>query len=255
MDSFIHIFGRDIPVYGFCWVLGIVLAAGVAFLFSRRYKIDAFDLTCAAIFAMIGVIIGAKLLFVLVSLPTIIELNLGLLGIIQGGFVFYGGLLGGILGLYIYTKMYKLSFTDYADLFATVTPLGHACGRVGCLLGGCCYGMPYDGPFCWVYTSSIGNPPLNTPLFPIQLLEAALLLVLFGVLLVMQIRRVPRGTITLTYLSSYAVMRFVLEYFRGDAERGSLWVFSTSQIISLLILVAVAVILVIKHKKDHTAQA
>ncbi len=252
MDSFIHIFGKSIPIYGLCWVIGIVLAAGVALLMCKRYGLDAFDLTCACAFVLVGAIIGAKLLFIIVTLPTIIELRLSLLEIISGGFVFYGGLLGGILGLYIYTRMFKESFPKYADLLSTVTPLGHACGRVGCLLGGCCYGMPYDGPFCWVYTDSIGNPPLGVPLFPIQLLEAALLMILFIVLVILYFKRVSHGTIAAVYLCTYAVMRFILEYFRGDAVRGGLWVLSTSQIISLLILIAVGVIVYIRKKRAHS---
>ena len=254
MDSFIHVFGKDLPVYGLCWIVGVVLAGLVAMLLCRRHKIDIFDLTCAAVFAMIGALIGAKLLFVIVSLPTIIELKLSPLEVIQGGFVFYGGLLGGILGMFIYTKMYKLSFIHYTDLFAVVVPLGHACGRVGCLFGGCCYGQPYDGPLAWTYHDTIGNAPQGVPLFPIQGLEAALLMVLFVVLLVVHWRRPPLGTTTAVYLCAYAVMRFVLEYFRGDAARGGIGILSTSQIISILMVVSVIVVSVIRNKTKHTTE-
>ena len=247
-----HFFEKDIPVYGLSWVCGIALAAVVAVLLYRRTKGDLFDLAGSAVFAVIGGMIGSKLLFLIVTLPTILRHRIPLMAVIQGGFVFYGGLIGGMAGLYIYLHIYKLPKLTFADIFAVVMPLGHAVGRVGCHLGGCCYGQPYDGPGCVVYTQTLGDTPLNTPLFPIQLLEAAALTVLFIVLFITYLKGAPAGTATRIYLIGYAVMRFVLEFFRGDAVRGIGLSLSTSQWISIgLILFVTGCLVINKKKKAH----
>ena len=177
----ISILGREISLYGLCWVLGIALAGIIALFLLKRAKLDIFDFVCSAVFTLFGVIIGAKLLFVFVSLRMIIENNIPFLAVIQGGFVFYGGLIGGVLALMIYAKVFKVKFLNVADVYAAVVPLGHACGRVGCYLGGCCYGMEYHGPLSVTYSEEVLNmgTPVEVPLFPVQLLEAALLVLLF----------------------------------------------------------------------------
>lgn len=253
MTDTISFLGKELPLYGLLFFAGIAIAGALSFIPSKKKKIPGFDWLSAVAFAMIGAIIGAKLLFIIVSLDDIIRLNLSLYSIIKGGFVFYGGLIGGILGMFAYTHMYKLPTIDYFDAAASVVPLGHAFGRVGCFFAGCCYGMPHDGKFSVVYTETAGMTPLNTPLFPIQLVEAFLLLITFVVIYTV-ILKYPqkRGLPTVLYIIIYSIIRFVLEFFRGDKERGGIGFLSTSQIVSLLLLVGCISILVYvkkKHKK------
>ena len=142
MNSTFEFLGYTIPVYGLCWFIGIALAAVVAFILKPRsadYVKE--DLVYCSVFAVVGGFVGSKLLFIVVSLRTIIENALPLESIIKGGFVFYGGLLGGVAGVFIYVKMFKMKFLPFSDIIAAVLPLGHAVGRVGCYFGGCCYGM------------------------------------------------------------------------------------------------------------------
>ena len=198
---------------------------------------------------MVGAFLGAKLLFIAVSLKQIIEYDISLVGVIKGGFVFYGGLLGGALGLYIYVKQFKLRFFEYADIYATVLPIGHALGRVGCFFAGCCYGIPHDGLFSHTYTATVGTTPLGVPLLAIQLIEAIALFLLFLALLtVFLLSRQRLGFCSTVYAISYAVLRFALEFFRGDKGRG-VFIFSTSQWISLLILALVLWVMRRKKKK------
>ncbi len=248
----INILGREVPLYGLCWIIGIALAFIVALFLLKRAGLDAFDLACSAVFTLGGVVIGAKLLFIIVSLPTIIELKLSPLELIAGGFVFYGGLIGGALGLLLYTKIFKVKLMNIVDVYAAVIPLGHACGRVGCFLGGCCYGMEYDGPLSFTYSEGVLNAstPIGVPLFPVQLFEAGLLLLLFVPMLIVYSKTKRTGICGAIYLYAYAVFRFILEYFRGDKERGSLLAFSTSQIISILIIAFVTVFIIMVRKKN-----
>ena len=99
--------------------------------------------------------------------------------------------------------------------------------------------MPYDGPLHVVYTETAGVTPLGVPLFPVQLLESALLVLLFVALFVLYLKtNRPRLTCAV-YLVSYAVMRFFLEFLRYDAERGGFLGLSTSQWISMGIVASV----------------
>ncbi len=255
----IKILKWDLPLYGLLFYLGIVCAAAVAVLICRKRKIELFDMVCSAVYTMIGAILGAKLLFLAVTLPEIIELfriypaEDVLFSIIKGGFVFYGGLLGGALGLFIYIKQFKLKLEHYVEVYATVVPLGHAFGRIGCFFAGCCYGMEYDGPLSHTYTVSAGSTPLGVPLLPIQLIESACLFLLFGSLMIafFKGKRIPY-LCTRIYAIGYAALRFTLEFFRGDKERG-VALFSTSQWISLGIVVFVSTLWIISAKRKKKA--
>ena len=254
IDS-ITIFGKEIPLYGLLFYAGIAVAAALAFLFCKKDKsLPLFDLACSATYAMIGAMIGAKVLFVAVSIDQIIEYQLSLVDVIKGGFVFYGGFIGGFAGLLIYCKQFKMRLSQFADIYATVIPLGHAIGRVGCYFAGCCYGMPYDGPLHVVYHETVGMTPLETPLFPVQLLEAACLLVLFAILAVVFLRG-HKGKTPWLYCIFYGVIRFVVEFFRGDGERGVFLGISTSQWISVGIIAVAAALFILRLKKDKAAIA
>ncbi len=163
--------------------------------------------------------------------------------------MFYGGLIGGILGLFIYARQFNMSFIALCDIYAVVVPLGHAFGRVGCFFAGCCYGIPHDGAFSITYRHTDGNTPLGVPLLPVQLIEAACLIILFAVLLAIHFRCHSGGAVTTTYFIGYSVIRFSLEFLRGDVQRGFLLNLSTSQWISILIFIT-ATAYIIKNKRQ-----
>ena len=161
-------FIESVSHYGIFFFLGIVSSVFIAAVLGKKCGVDFFDYACAAVYVMIGAIIGAKLLFVVVTWKDIMRLQLSLVEILQGGFVFYGGLLGGLLGLIVYSKQFKVDVKDYADIFATVLPLGHCFGRIGCTFAGCCYGIPYNGWGCICYkTATNVFTPTGVCLFPI----------------------------------------------------------------------------------------
>ena len=250
MPYVLTLFGKELPIYGICFYIGIVLASAVALVVAKKRDLPKWEIVYAGIFAMIGAMIGAKVLFIIISIDDIIRLQLSPEAVIKGGFVFYGGLLGGFGGLMLYVRLYKLPAIDYLDICATVLPLGHAVGRVGCFFGGCCYGIPYDGPGCVVYEETVGMTPLGVPLLPVQLIEGAALLVLFGLLMYVLYRKESRGLPVWVYCLSYSVIRFVLEYFRGDGIRGKFLWLSTSQWISILIIIVSVVGIFLRKRRS-----
>ena len=250
MHPYVEIGSLHIPSYGLCLVAG-ALFAFLLLLYTWRFRaVSRDDAYYTAIYAVIGGLIGAKLLYLIVELPSILENPKILLGMIFGGAVFYGGLIGGIVGGFLYTRRYKTNVLDTADVLLPSLALAHAFGRVGCFFAGCCYGMACDSPISVVYPEG-SYPPAGVPLLPTQLMEAAFLLLLCGFLVLRLKKSARRGEIAGWYALLYGVWRFVIEFFRSD-PRGSVWIFSTSQLISLA-LIPVGIFLLLRAKKAAKA--
>lgn len=253
MEPYIEIFGKNIPVYGIFYFLGIFVAVFSGILLSKG-RWPSYEMIYSAVYTAIGGVAGAKLLFIALTLDDMIRLDLSFWTLFRGGFVFYGGLFGGVVGLFLYCKQFSLSFSRLAELYAVCLPLGHALGRVGCFFAGCCYGISYDGPFSVTYHKSLGDTPLETPLFPIQLAEALALVVIFIILAVIyrKSKEDGKGVCIGAYAVLYGMLRFCLEFFRGDGVRGAFLFFSTSQWISLFLLFLGIFFLFFK-KKNHVS--
>ena len=141
----------------------------------------------------------------------------------------------------------------HLDGTVVALPLMHAFGRAGCFFAGCCYGVRCDGPLAVTFHSSPAAPN-GVGLFPVQLLEAALNLVLFACFCAVFRSRARAARISCTglYLCAYAVIRFFVEFLRGDAARG-LWLgLSTSQWCSIAALAAGIWLLLRRRKHAGT---
>lgn len=239
----INIFGFEVASYGLIIFIGIIIGGIIAIqYFSKFNELKKDDVLFAILYAVIGVGIGAKLLYILTNIPFLIEnyqtLDLWdtLMQMFKGGFVFYGGLLGGILGVYIYAKQFKIPFKSLLLTLLPVVPLIHAIGRIGCLCAGCCYGMEYDG-FGAIVFHNLVLAPNNVPLFPMQIVEAICNLIIFIILLCTYKKFLGTYKTLGLYLILYSIVRFILEFFRGDLIRGIYFSLSTSQWISIILLI------------------
>jgi len=221
----------ELSTYGA--LVATAYVAAILWLKARREEMglseDAFWDLVYWLFA--GALLGGKLGYV------IVERDISLLWHdVRYGFVFYGGFLGVLLAGWIATRRMKLSFVKLSDYFAVAGPLGHAIGRLGCLMAGCCYGRHTDMP--WGIAMD-GDPSRH----PTQLYEAILnALIAFTVARVGLARtrdgRWKPGSAFLLYIALYAVARFVVEIYRGD-DRGAFWYgLSPSQFIAVGALIA-----------------
>lgn len=248
--EYVTIFGRPFPIYGLCVLAGILLAAASILVRGRKEDRDLDYLTFLC--ACVGLFVGAKLLYLTTIAPQLWE-HRELLrdpefreSLLTGGFVFYGGLIGAIAGIVIYCRAMKRRFLTVLDTLIPCAAIGQAAGRVGCHLVGCCYGVPYSGPLAVTYPA--GEHVMGgIPLFPVQLTESALLLVIFIVLMALGRRR--EGFASGLYLVCSAVTRFFLEFVRGDAERGIFLGLATSQWIALLILLPLGIFLIARSAR------
>lgn len=255
MYPFIEIFGLSIPMYGVLSVIGLFLAGDVALLLSRRRGVDIYILILTAMLSGAGVLIGAHLLYAITRIGDISAafaaysqydslwdfmkylLNL------SSGMVFYGGLYGGLLAGFIWVRHKGYPRADMCDVFAVTIPFFHMFGRVGCFFAGCCYGIECDHGFSGRVLSDGSKESVVR--LPVQLIEAGILFLLFAVLLVLFLTNRAKGRLLSIYLLSYGVIRFMTEFFRGDEIRGRFLLFTTSQWISLLAILAVTLYLCI----------
>jgi len=240
---FLNLFGLKIPCYGLSVVTAVIVVCFLSYMSIRRDKsiteedapVEYLMVIVAA--CLVSFIIGAKLLYILVSyelsdvFESIAEGEFSFL--VEAGLVFYGGLIFGLAGSLIAAKITKVDLLGLERHIVPYIPLGHAMGRVGCLLGGCCYGMEYSGFGAVYYENSLAGLPSDVGYFPVQPLESVLDLCIMVLLLVYTKKERPKGNVLFAYLLMYAIMRFVTEFFRGDAYRGVYWGISTSQWISI----------------------
>lgn len=262
MLPFIEIFGKEINTYGICAAVGLFVALLVGYLLVRKKGVCYEDLIVTAVYVVIGILIGSHVLFGVTNLPAIIELfqnasnysfvdfMIILFGSYLGGMVFYGGLLGGLAALYWTYKHSKFGHNiEIFDMCAVIIPLFHAFGRVGCFLGGCCYGM--ESKFGFTVHGNTINPSVNdVNRFPVQLVESACNLLLFFFLLILYKKEKFVNRMLIVYCLTYPVIRFTLEFFRGDTYRGFLFGLSTSQLVSIgLLIFAIVFILIDRSRK------
>lgn len=160
----------------------------------------------------------------------------------EGGLVFYGGFLGGVLAFYIFTKKYKLPFLLTVDLAVPALAIAHFFGRLGCFFAGCCFGKACDTQLPWgiVFNNPMSLAPQGIPLHPTQLYDALNALVIFTVVMVNRRYKKFIGQQLCIYMILYSIGRSIVEIYRGDSIRGFVIdpYLSTSQFISIFIFLS-----------------
>lgn len=237
------VFGISIPMYGVMSASGMLAAFILLGVTRKHTRFSEDQALTAAIWAILFGFLGAKILFWIVEFKQIIADPSFLVRTLREGFVFYGALLGGLLGVGIYALRKKLPFFAFTDFTIPGLVLGQAFGRIGCHFAGCCYGMACDTPISVVFPAG-GLAPAGIPLLPAQLMEAGFLFLLTILLVVLLKKKKPFGTVSGWYMVLYGVWRFGIEFFRRD-ERGFVGALSTSQFISVFIFLGGVALLVL----------
>src|SRR5215471_7378503 len=227
------------------YTYGVLLAAAylvglkLAMVRAKTRGLDANRVLDLGIYIIISALIGAKLLLLVTDFRTFAADPRALLTLARSGGVFYGGLILAVAVALLYIRKVGLPLWTTTDVFAPGIALGHVVGRFGCLFAGCCFGKPTTMPWGITFkdpfaAANVGTP-LGVPLHPTQLYEAGAELLILGVLLFSERKGRPfAGRTFWLYMLLYAISRFIIEFYRGD-ERGTVFVFSTSQFISILL--------------------
>jgi phosphatidylglycerol---prolipoprotein diacylglyceryl transferase len=176
--------------------------------------------------------VGAHVLYVITRLDLPSEAFWKLVPRFGSGSVWYGGFLSSTLYVLWYARRNRIALLAMCDVGAFAALVAQSVGRLGCLLAGCCYGLPTDLPW------GIHVPHVAHAVHPTMLYEALLLAALFAGLWRRRCEARPGETAAL-YLLVTPCIRFSLEFLRGDSIRGFVWgTVSTSQFIALWVIAA-----------------
>lgn len=253
MLPFIKLFDFSLPSYGLMIVIGL-LCGSLLFHFTARSRgIDSLDSFILASYTLIAAMLGAKLLSILTSLDFLSnawrqgEKELFWAFLLNGGMVFYGGVIAGLLTFLLVAKHNRIKTFDALDAAAPALALGHFFGRLGCFAVGCCFGVHSES--CGVSFAISPVAPNAIPLLPVQLFEAFFNLLL-SIVLLSVFRRGKIGQSAALYLLAYGTWRFLIEFWRGDAYRGFWLGLSTSQWLSMGLITLGAYILMLSVAKN-----
>ncbi len=254
----LEIGGRTFSAYLILVLVGIFVAG--PFCIRQVNEDDRIEYLTVLLWTAPGVLIGGHLLYGIVNIKYLINSIVnwdGFANILNafGGNVFYGGMLGGIAAAFIYCKIKKINIKKYIAPSSMFIPFFHVFGRIGCFLSGCCFGIESDIGFVYHYSPvSIANEIRR---FPVQLVESFGNLIIFFILFyIFKKHQQLHEKMLLIYFLFYSVMRFTLEFLRGDYYRGFLFSLSTSQIISLILFVysVTALLIYLAKKRKHKTE-
>lgn len=230
--------------YGIFAALGFMLAFWTASRRAPREGIPSERIADLAPWLIGGAIVGARALFVIsywkeeFAGKPISEIFM----LRRSGLVYYGGLIGACLATILYARVRRLKLWKLADIIAPSIALGHAIGRVGCLMTGCCYGRATSWP--WGIRFPADHATHGTAVHPTQIYESILNFLLFAALAWLFRRKKFDGQIFGLYLVGYALLRMLVEMFRGDYPVYYLGGLVTpAQLVSVAILAAGTILL------------
>jgi phosphatidylglycerol:prolipoprotein diacylglycerol transferase len=240
---------RIIASYGLCLAAAVLVATAMTVRAASRAGIDGGSVVAAAGLATAGGFAGSWLLFVAVEW---VRTGSPFPALTGGGFVFLGAPAGAALALAAAARPLRLPLLRLLDLAPPAVAAGHAIGRIGCFLGGCCYGRPWDGPWSVVYADALApaaHPPV--PRHPAPLYESLALLALAFLFALLPPREIGSGRRIALYVLAYGTVRIGTELFRGDAVRG-LYLggsISTSQLLCAGLVLAGAAVLLVRRPR------
>lgn len=206
-------------------------------------------------------IIGARLFHVFVEAPSYYWADpIRVFYIWQGGFVGYGVFLGILISSLVYLKIKHLPILEYTDLIALGCPIIIFMVRIGCIGAGCCYGKPTDFPIHLIFNNPASDAAQyyqGIPLHATQIYDMLNATFDFIIIHLVDKRKKFTGQITLLFFMIYAFNRFLIEFLRGDTDRGTYFggIISTSQIVGICIwIVCGSLYLKWNHQKNNELQ-
>ena len=218
-----------ISYYGLLVAIGVLVGLLIAQRLAFSAGIDGNKVFDLGIMLVIAAILGARLFYIILNWKDFLSSPMDYI-FSRSGFVFLGGFIGALAFGIPYAIHKKLHLWDLADIFVTGLAFGHAVGRQGCLLNGCCYGKE----IC--ETSFFATRFMTIPGWhiPTQLFESMGEFIIFAILLIVFPKRKFKGENFIIYLIIYGILRFILEFFRGDYQHLFIWGLTFSQLIIII---------------------
>ncbi len=237
---FIELGPLSISSYGVMNALAYFACIGYLIYYRKRINIEKNMLWDILFVIAVGAILGGKLWYLIVERPSLgatfgEQLKNFFLNF-RYGFAFFGGFLLAVTGMIVFMKKKGLPILKTSDFLIVSLPLGHAIGRIGCFLVGCCHGREWHSHLAVTFTNpnSLVEPALlGVPLYPVQLWETGANLIIFLILHFAYNKHKHNGAMLCGYMAMYGISRFILEFFRGDYRGGYFLNISPSQVVGL----------------------
>ena len=203
--------------YGALTALGVFLCYVLARQRASHFGLERDAASNLIVFLFIWGVIGSRLFYVVQNPAGFRENWWHVFFIQEGGLVWYGGFITAALAGIVYAKKHGWPVLKISDLFASLLPLGHAFGRLGCFFNGCCYGRFADSLCSVLFPGDIEKR------IPVQLYEAGFLFLLFIFLSIFSFRNSRPGRVLASYLVLYGLLRFGVEFMRVDQPLIGIW--------------------------------
>ena len=258
----------SVTIYWYGVFMALAFLAGLVnwTTLARREGRDPQFCSDLLFWVMLAGLAGGRLAYVLSNAAHYAANPLHVLFLWEGGLIYYGGFVGGILAVLAFARRRHIPMLALLDFAITALPLAHALGRVGCFMNGCCFGSRLDH---WPAVSfPAGSPPwdrhidlgwitnasrCSLPIHPVQLYETGLNLALYVLLLAVYRRPHRHGMVTATYFLVYPPGRFLLEFLRGT-ERLHVGALSAAQTLSVALIALGGVVLLLARRQPITVE-
>lgn len=255
-------FGLPLYAYGAMLCLSVIIGRLLALRLAERAGLDPALTDRCAVWTLAGAVIGARLIYVATNLDQFDQF-IDVFRWWKGGVVAYGGFLGGLAGAIVFCRVHGLRVLVWADNVVPSLCIGLAITRVGCFLGGCDFGKPWDGP--WAIRFPAGSPAFteqslqgllpagatqSLPVHPTQLYESLAGLALLGLVWTVRRRQRFSGQLLAVFGVGYALLRYLIEIVRADPNRGAIGPFSTSQFIAIVTFLSASALLYVRRHES-----
>ncbi len=226
----------EVPAFFFMVMIAVLSATFYAQWLAKREGANPVVLLDFGIIAIIASVLGSRIFHILIENPGYYwEDPIRVFYFWQGGFVSIGAYVFTIIGMLVYLRWRHLETMRYFDIAATAIPLAIFFVRIGCFCAGCCYGKPTDFFISLTFDNpgtAAGYYHLGEALHATQIYNMANALVMGVVLFVIYKFRKFKGQVLASFFIYYGISRFLIEFLRGDEDRGLFFgdVLSTGQI-------------------------
>ncbi|MCP5046318.1 MAG: prolipoprotein diacylglyceryl transferase [bacterium] len=239
-----------IHTYGFLLAIGVLLAILISIKLGKKEGLDTHVLSDFIFFTILIGLIGAKIFLFITELDYYLKYPREIWSLLTSAGTFYGGLIFGAVFVIWYVRKHKLSMFKVGDVMTPAVAIAHFFGRMGCFSAGCCWGR--EAPegcivgVTFTSTQTTTGVPLNQLLYGTQLIEAILNLLNFIILIILFKKKQFQGQVLAVYVFNYALIRFCVEFFRGDHDRGYVFgginhPFSSLSVPQLISLIGIAI--------------
>ena len=245
----IHLDSIILRSYGLLIALAIAISFATGLILFKKQGLPLEEGLRSGLFMLFGAVAGARLMYVFMHWDRFATGLDNILKISGGGMIYWGGVTGCVLALWIYSGIRSSYFWRLGDTWAPAAAFGITVGWIGCLLAGCCYGLPTNGPLAITFHDTASLAPVGTPLYPTQVYYAMAEVTIICVVLWLRDRKKFEGQVFLWYLILEANASLLVERYRGDF-RGQVFDMDMSpgQFLATLILIGAVIALLIKAR-------